>query len=106
MEILNVKVNTAMGFLIVIFGMMIYNLLLIRASQRVNKFSDIKFRIWWNETQIRFIMTLMVIMVIFYCSWYYDQLNAERCLFMGTAGSLVLDKFMQIMNIGNKPKSE
>lgn len=102
MEILENKVPVSIGFLLVLVGIFIYNILLIRASTKVQKFSDIKFRIWWDQEQIRFVMSVMVIIVVFYMSWYYDKLTGERCLLLGTVGNFVLEKFMQIMGIGDK----
>lgn len=104
-EILNNKVPVSIGFILVVIGVIFYNLLMIRASSKVDKFSDIKIRIWWDKEQIRFVMTLMIIGVIFYMTWYYQQLTAKNCLMLGLAGNLFLDKFMKIVGIGNKTET-
>lgn len=102
MEILENKVPVSLGFLMVFIGIAIYNIMLIRSSNNVNKFSDIKLSIWWDKEQIRFILSFIIIMIFFYMSWYYDKLTGERCLYLGVVGNFALDRFMKIMEIGSK----
>lgn len=104
MEILaGLKVPFWANLLLTLIGMFLYNIAIIRSSSRINKFSDIKIAIWWDENQIRFTMATMIIAVIFAVSIYYDTLTVERSLCLGVVGNLALDKFLKFVS---KPSDE
>lgn len=97
-EILDKTVHPILGIIIVLFGMLLYNFANVRGSSAIKKFSDIKIGQWWDETQVRFVFSSIVIAIMFYMSWYYNELTAQHCFDLGLIGNLFLDKMLKAMS--------
>lgn len=96
MEIIKQNIPVWFGIIITLVGMFIFNAALI--YPKAKKFSEISVRIWWEETQIRFTMSLLIIAIVFYGSWYYNQLTIEHCLYLGIVGNLIVDRIIKASN--------
>jgi hypothetical protein len=100
MEILHEIVPVWLGILLTLLGMFVYNLAMI--FPKAKRFSQISIKKWWNETQIRFCMSAIVIAIIFYMGWYYDTLTGEHCVELGLIGNMVIGKLIKTINNGKE----
>lgn len=95
-EIIKQSVPVWLGIIIVLVGMFIFNAALI--FPKAKKFSEISISKWWNETQIRFCVSSIVIAIVFYMSWHYNTLTAEHCFYLGIVGNLIVDRIIKATN--------
>lgn len=99
-EIIKQPVPVWLGVIITLIGMFIFNAALI--FPKAKKFSEISVSKWWQETQIRFCISSMIIAIVFYMSWYYNTLTAEHCAYLGIVGNLIIDRIIKATNAQTK----
>ena len=95
-EIIKQPVPVFLGIIITLIGMFIFNAALI--FPKAKTFAEISIKKWWQETQIRFCVSTLIISIVFYMSWYYDTLTAEHCFYLGVVGNLIIDRIIKSVN--------
>lgn len=81
------------GFICVIIGMLFVNMVLI--YPKVKSFAEISISKWWTETRIRFMISLIIVSIVYYMSWYYGTISIERCFYLGIIGNLIVDRIIK-----------
>lgn len=95
-EILKQDVPVWLGILLVLLGMFIFNMVMV--FPKAKTFAELSLKKWWSETQIRFIISSMIITIVFYMSWYYGTLTFEHCIELGLIGNMIVDRIIKATN--------
>lgn len=99
-NIANIKVGLFGSIILTIIGILIYNIAELMATNKVKHFSDFHFAIWWYDNQIRFSASILIIFCLFWLSYSYELLTADKALLLGLVGNLIISKLVKWIQNG------
>jgi len=99
-EIANIKVGLLGNILLTIIGILIYNIAELMATNKVKHFKDFHFAIWWYDNQVRFSASILIVSCLFWLSYSYQLLTADKALLLGLVGNLIIAKLVKWIQNG------
>lgn len=93
-ELANLKLGLLSNIFLTFIGMIVYNIAELMATKKIKSINEFVFGIWWYDNSLKFIGSGLIIVCLFWLSYSYNVLTADKALLLGLVGNFIFSKFI------------